>query len=100
MSLPDERSPPVAPAASEPCPTPLEWRVVLEDFRRGRHRFECDVPATGELVRGITFGEGPPLYIVEPAAGDAELFALLAWLLREHYCCVFVERPSIGWPVR
>lgn len=100
MPLPAETIPPVAPAGGEPCPTPLEWRVVLEEFRCGRRPFESVDAVTGERVRGVTFGEGPPLYVVGPAPGDAELFALLAWLLREHRCCVFVEPPDIGWPVR
>jgi len=86
-----------APVAAEPCPTPLEWRVVVAEFRRQSVPFEDD--ADGERVRGVTFGSGTPLYVLGPAAGDRELFALLAWLLKDDFCCVFVDRPAIGWPV-
>lgn len=82
-------SPPNAPAAVEPCPTPLEWRQVLGEFREGGRAIaveRCGVP-----LSAFTFGRGDPLYFLNPAAGSHEQFALLAWLLREEFQCVFVE---------
>lgn len=99
MSSPVEFVPAAETAAAEPCPTPLEWRVVVQELRRQRHPFETSA-ANGEAVRGTTFGSGLPLYIIGPAAGDSELFALLAWLLKDEFCCVLVEPVRIGWPVR
>lgn len=98
MSSPVE-SPAIAPPAAEPCPTPLEWRVVLEEFRRQARPFTAP-DDFGGTVRGLTFGSGAPLYVAGPAVGNHELFALLAWLLKEDYCCVFVEPPTIRWPVK
>lgn len=83
----------------EPCPTPLQWNVVVDEFRK-RRQVEtvdaADVPA----LPVATLGTGPALYILGPAAGDCELFALLAWLLKDEYCSVLVDLPHIGWPVR
>jgi pimeloyl-ACP methyl ester carboxylesterase len=70
---------------------------VLEEFRRQSVPFEGQ--GDSERVTGVTFGSGAPLYVLGPAAGDRELFALLAWLLKDDFCCVFVDRPAIGWPV-
>ena len=85
---------PGAPAAVEPCPTPLEWRQVLAEFREGRRLIaveEADVS-----LKAYTFGSGPPLYFLNPAAGSHEPFALLAWLLREEFQCVFIEYREHG----
>jgi len=70
---------------------------VLDEFRRLSVPFETH--NDGERVAGVTFGAGAPLYVLGPAAGDRELFSLLAWLLKDDFCCVFIDRPSIGWPV-
>ncbi|MBL8849905.1 MAG: alpha/beta hydrolase [Planctomycetaceae bacterium] len=100
MSSPAE-SPAVAPSATaEPCPTPLEWHVVLDEFRRQWRHFVAPSHVGTERVTGVTFGAGTPLYVLGPAAGDCRLFALLAWLLKDDFCCVFVDLPKLGWPVR
>lgn len=96
---PSAESTPAAPAV-EPCPAPLEWRVVLDEFRRGCRAFNTVDHSDGRTIRGWSFGEGSPLYVVGAATGNHELFALLAWLLKDACCCVFVEPPEIGWPVR
>lgn len=107
MSDSSELSPSLAPAASasaaavaaEPCPTPLEWRVVLDEFRRQARPFDGSNDPGSDRVTGITFGTGAPLFVLGPAAGDRELFALLAWLLKDDYSCVFVDLPQVRWPV-
>lgn len=96
-TVPTAEPPNAAAPAAEQCPPPLEWRVVLEEFRRQSVPFECQ--GDGERVAGVSFGSGAPLYVLGGAAGDRELFALLAWLLKDDFCCVFVDRPAIGWPV-
>jgi pimeloyl-ACP methyl ester carboxylesterase len=73
---------------------------VLDEFRRQCHPFDAVDDSNGERVSGVMFGTGAPLYVLGPAAGDRELFSLLAWLLKDEFCCVFVDPPSIDWPVR
>lgn len=86
--------------AAEPCPTPLEWRVVVDEFRHQCRPFGCASETGNEPIVGVTFGIGAPLYFLGPAAGDHELFALLAWLLKDEFQCVFVDLPRIRWPVQ
>lgn len=75
----------------EPCPTPLDWRDVVARFRDERDDFELDVD--GRQVRGAVFGSGPPLYLLNPATGDLDLYALLAWTLRDQFRCVLFNYP-------
>ncbi|MCA9052654.1 MAG: alpha/beta hydrolase [Planctomycetaceae bacterium] len=92
-----------APSApSEGCPTPLAWRDVLAAFRSERDEFSLQT-SWGD-VQLWEFGQGTPLLCLGPAAGDADLFALAAWLLREDYRCLLVtlpvppvEVPSTAW---
>lgn len=76
----------------EPCPTPLAWRDVVTRFRRERTEFELDVD--GDRVDGAVFGAGPPLYFLNPAIGDLDLYALLAWRLAEQFRCVLLNYPG------
>lgn len=84
---------PATPDATtgEPCPTPLEWRDVVAGFRRERDDFELEVQ--GARVQAAIFGTGHPLYFLSPATGNIDLFALLAWRLREQFRCVLVDEP-------
>ena len=88
-----------ADTAQEPCPTPLEWRVVVEEFRRLRTTGSV-VPDDGPSINFTTFGAGLPVYILGPGHNDDELFSLLAWLLREECRAVFTDLPAVDWPVR
>ncbi len=86
-----------APAESrEPCPTPLVWSEVLAAWRRERRPIE--VRLAGGIVRGASFGTGAPLYCLNAASGDFELFALTAWLLREDARCVCFDYPPLAVP--
>lgn len=89
MDPSEAQSDPAAPAAVEPCPTPLEWRQVLAEFRAQRQSVEFSRGKSA--IQAVIFGSGRPLYFLGPAAGSHEQFALLAWLLREDFRCVFVE---------
>jgi pimeloyl-ACP methyl ester carboxylesterase len=83
-----------APAESRaPCPTPLVWSEVLAAWRCERRPIE--VRLERGVVRGASFGTGPPLYCLNAASGDFELFALMAWLLREDARCVCFDYPSL-----
>lgn len=90
-ATPISLTPPAVPP-SDGCPTPLAWREVLTAFREERRelRYETD---WGEAVVW-EFGNGRPLWLLPPAAGDGELFSLLAWLLREEFRCRIVHLPD------
>lgn len=79
---------------SEPCPTPLEWRQVLAEFRAQREMIELET--AGGRLTATAFGSGRPLYFVSPPAGSHEQFALVAWLLKDEFRCVFVDYRSLS----
>ncbi|MBX3437408.1 MAG: alpha/beta hydrolase, partial [Planctomycetaceae bacterium] len=79
--------------ASTGCPPPLMWREVVESFRH-----QCEVKHwqfQGRAHRASVLGDGPPLYLLNGFWGDAALFALLVWLLKDDYTCVIYDWP--GW---
>ena len=79
----------VATAGSEnpePCPTPLAWDEVLNAYRTEADHWELQ---RGErTLRGRTWGNGPPVYLLPGLGGTHELYALLTWLLRDDFRCV------------
>lgn len=81
-------------APAEPCPTPLEWRQVLAGFRDARQVVTLQDHVG--LPNAFIFGSGSPLFFLNPAAGSHEQFALLAWLLREEFQCVFMDYRDDG----
>jgi len=94
MSLPAPSfAAPSSELAPEPCPTPLAWQQVLDEFRAGRKALSCTVHR--HPVVACTFGSGRPLCFLNPAAGDHELFALTAWLLRDEFECLFFDYPPV-----
>jgi len=76
------------------CPTPLDWRQVVSAFREERQLHEWSFD--GRRTAVWTLGEGPPLYLLSGFLGDASLFALLVWLLREEHTCVLCDWSSIS----
>lgn len=91
--------PAASPGPSEGCPTPLDWKEVLEAFRFGRQ--ESQLATSEGDVLAWEYGAGPPLVLLGGAAGTPELFALLAWLLREERRCVLLlpeDLPLIAEP--
>lgn len=83
-----------APAAppGEGCPTPLDWQSVVAAFREQRDEFQ--LPTSWGDVSLWEFGQGPSLCFLGDAAGDRELFALIAWLLKDHHRCLLVSFPD------
>ncbi|HUG90360.1 MAG TPA: alpha/beta hydrolase [Planctomycetaceae bacterium] len=82
----------VCPEDREPCPAPLTASEVVT-------RMRADAPLWtlehgGRTILGRTFGVGPPLYLLNGLTGTLDLYALLAWVLREHVRCVMFD-----WPV-
>jgi pimeloyl-ACP methyl ester carboxylesterase len=81
-----------SPAPGSGCPTPLAWQEVLDAFRAQRDEYVLDT--SWGPVQWWEFGAGRPLVCLGGAAGDPELFALSAWLLREQVRCLFPVLPD------
>lgn len=96
-------APIAAPPATMPspppdgCPVPLAWRDVVEAFRKESTAWTAT--RAGREIRGRAWGSGRPLYVLGGWTGSCESFALLAWLLRDRFRCVFVEPEAAGRPV-
>jgi pimeloyl-ACP methyl ester carboxylesterase len=89
---PIETAPLVAPAEqgnAGGCPPPLEWQEVLREFHRQADAWYLD--RSQARISGRTLGSGPPLYLLNGFSGTHELYALLVWLLRDHYRCVLFD---------
>ncbi len=71
------------------CPPPLEWQEVVREFHRQADAWYLD--RRNCRISGRTFGTGPPLYLLNGFSGTHELYALLAWLLRDRYRCVLFD---------
>ncbi len=87
----------VAPPPEGACPPPLEWQEVLREFHRQADAWYLD--RKDVRISGRTIGTGPPLYLLNGFSGTHELYALLAWLLRDRYRCVlsdYAMPPSRG----
>jgi len=84
---------PAAPSATTAgeggCPPPLEWQEVLREFHRQADAWYLD--RSHYRILGRTIGAGPPLYFLNGFSGTHELYALLAWLLRDRYRCVLFD---------
>ena len=76
----------------EPCPTPLNWKQVVAEFRRSAEPWS--VTTDYGLLRGYTFGAGAPLYLLNGLTGNCELYALLAYTLRDHFQTVVYDLPE------
>jgi len=78
-----------APSVGEPCPTPLVWSEVLAAYHSESTPWEL-TNGSRRLV-GRTWGEGPPLYLLNGFAATAEMSSLMLWLLREQFRCVVFD---------
>lgn len=92
-----EPSAPAKPEAlPEGCPAPLEWQEVVRDFYEHADAWYLDRP--GYRVSGRMWGQGPPLYFLNGIGGTLDLFALLAYLLRDDFRCVLYDYPGTSPP--
>lgn len=85
-------APPVDPIPPEGCPPPLRCRHIAAALDSTASAWELDDSPL--RTRGWCWGNGPPLYFLNPLGGSARLFALTAWLLREDFRCVLVDWQS------
>lgn len=83
-----------APAGESQCPPPLAWQEVLREFHRTADAWYLD--RGNYRISGRTLGSGPPLYFLNGFSGTHELYALLVWLLRDHYRCVLFDYAVAG----
>lgn len=88
--LPSPNGSLVTPPAPS-CPPPLVWTQVLAKFREEARSFE--LPNHGTTVRGLTFGTGQPLYVLNHWSGTPDVFCLLAWLLKDQFRVVLIDYP-------
>lgn len=73
----------------EPCPTPLMWQEVRENFLSESTRWE--IVRGPHHLHGRWLGNGPPLYFLNNFAATAELFALTVCLLKDRFRCVVFD---------
>ncbi len=83
----------------EGCPTPLAWQQVLAGV--AEQSTQWSIPFSHGRIAGIEFGQGTPLYFLNPAGGDHKLWMLLCWLFREERTCILFDEPQwdrAPWP--
>ncbi len=76
----------------EPCPPPLAWQQILEAFRTESDCWELD--REQYVLRGRSWGTGPPLYFLCGWSSTYEMFVLSVWLLRQDFRCVLYDYPN------
>jgi len=76
----------------EACPPPLVWQEVLQAYRKESTPWELDL-GTRKLV-GRSWGQGPPLYLLNGFVATAELQALMMYILRDSFRCVVYDTVS------
>jgi pimeloyl-ACP methyl ester carboxylesterase len=85
--------------AREGCPPPLQWQQVVAAFREQGSSWRAETPAG--RIQGTVWGEGPTLVMLNGLSGSHELFALCAYLLKDHCRCVLLDYPTgprVTWP--
>jgi len=75
--------------AGEPCPAPLMWQEVRENYLRDSRPWE--IMRGPHRLAGRTWGDGYPLYFLNNFAATAELLCLTVWLLRDQFRCVVFD---------
>lgn len=78
-----------ADGAGEPCPAPLVWQEIRENYLR--ESIPWEVTRGTHRITGRTWGCGRPLYFLNNFAATAELFSLTAWLLKDEFRCVMFD---------
>lgn len=75
--------------SGESCPPPLAWQEVLNAYRADSRPWELD--RGSRRLSGRTWGNGPPIYLLNGFVATAEMYALLIWLLRDSFKCVVFD---------
>lgn len=89
---PDQPTPaPEVEVPREPCPTPLNWVDVVTSVVAESQPISVQL-VDGEMLAEV-YGSGRPLYFIGGATGNAKLFALTAYLLKDEFTCVMIDVP-------
>lgn len=88
-------SPLAVPAPNEGCPPPLRCRDVWRNVHEQASVWER-ASTRGATLSGWTLGRGPTVVFIAPFSGSADLFALVAWLLRDEIRSIAVQWQSTG----
>ena len=70
----------------------MQWQQVLEQFFGEAEPWYLDRPR-GRL-QGRMWGRGRPIYFLPGMTGSLDLFALLAYLLKEDFRCLLLDYPG------
>ncbi|HUQ70512.1 MAG TPA: alpha/beta hydrolase [Planctomycetaceae bacterium] len=81
-----------AMGSPEGCPPPLRCRQVAENWHAIAEPWSLPDSRLG--THGTQAGTGTPLYFLNAFGGCAELFTLIAWLLRDQHRCVLMDWSS------
>jgi len=81
------------PPQGEACPPPLAWQEVLNAYRTESQSWELNCGP--RRLTGRTWGEGPPLYLLNGFVATAEMYALLIYLLRDSFRCVVFDTTTM-----
>ena len=81
------------PADSSGCPTPLDWRSVIAEYRAEQTETRFAVGRGVVPVR--SFGSGSALLWLTGAAGNSDLLALSHWLLRDDHQSLVISTADL-----
>lgn len=87
--------PNAAPLPNEGCPPPLRCRDVWANVHQ-QAKLWNRTTTRGATLSGWTLGRGPTVVFIAPFGGTADLFALLAWLLRDEVQSIAVQWNDVG----
>lgn len=84
--------PPTLEENREPCPTPLAWQEVVQEFQKEIR--QGPVSFAGGHVTATQFGTGRPLIFLPGSLSSSRLYALTAWLLKDQRECWLLDHPQ------
>ncbi len=84
-----------APSPNEGCPPPLRCRDVWQNVHHTATVWER-TSSRGAKLSGWTLGRGPTVVFLSPCGGCKDLFALVAWLLRDEAQLLAIHWQSPG----
>lgn len=87
--------PALAPGPNEGCPPPLRCRDVWRNVHDTADVWERTT-SRGATLSGWTMGHGPTIVYLSPFGGARDLFALVAWLMRDEVRTIALDWRATG----